>query len=172
MNHSSDHPRGLDPTDAHPLDLQQPGAHLGQLLQQLASDFQQRTLIKCRERGHDRIRGSHFSIATCLDEAGQTLGELAARVGITQQATGKLLRDLEFGGYASSSTDARDKRARIIRLTDIGMALQRDLAAILQEIRREYGALLGDRSLLDLEQQLRAAVLVLPRQEDPAPGDN
>jgi DNA-binding MarR family transcriptional regulator len=143
--------------------MQPPADHLGQLLQQLASDFQQRTLVKCRERGHDRIRGSHFSIATCLDETGQSLGELAARVGITQQATGKLLRDLEFGGYATSNVDARDKRARIIRLTGIGVELQRDLAAILDEIRREYGALLGDQSLLDLERQLRFAVLALPR---------
>jgi DNA-binding MarR family transcriptional regulator len=132
--------------------------HLGQLLQQLASDFQQRTLVKCRARGHDRIRGSHFSIATCLDEAGQTLGELAARVGITQQATGKLLRDLEFGGYASSRVDERDKRARIIRLTGDGVALQHDLAAILGE----YGALLGVQALLDLERQLRYAVGSLP----------
>jgi DNA-binding MarR family transcriptional regulator len=137
--------------------------HLGQLLQRLASDFQQRTLVKCRERGHDRIRGSHFSIATCLDEGGQSLGELAARVGITQQATGKLLRDLEFGGYASSSTDARDKRARIIKLTGIGVELQRDLAAILDEIRGEYGDLLGLQTLLSLEQQLQNAVLALPR---------
>lgn len=143
-----------------------PGDHLGQLLQRLATDFQQRTLLKCRARGHDRIRGSHFSIATCLDEAGQTLGELAARVGITQQATGKLLRDLEFGGYAHSSTDARDKRARIIRLTAVGVELQRDLAAILEEIRQEYGELLGFETLLGLEQQLRHAAQALPQRTE------
>jgi DNA-binding MarR family transcriptional regulator len=166
MNQSSTYPKGTpEGIPAARVAAQPPADHLGQLLQQLASDFQQRTLLKCRERGHDRIRGSHFSIATCLDETGQSLGELAARVGITQQATGKLLRDLEFGGYASSSVDARDKRARIIRLTSVGMALQRDLAAILEEIRREYGTLLGDQSLLDLEQQLRSAVLALPHDD-------
>jgi DNA-binding MarR family transcriptional regulator len=163
MNQSSDYPFH-SPLSLRPVD------HLGQLLQLLANDFQQRTLIKCRERGHDRIRGSHFGIATCLDEAGQSLGELAARVGITQQATGKLLRDLEFGGYASSSVDERDKRARIIRLTGVGVELQSDLAAILDEIRREYGALLGDQSLLDLEQRLRQAVLALP-QDGASSGD-
>ena len=68
----------------------------------------------------------------------QSLGELALRVGITQQATGKLLRDLEFGGYACSAADHQDKRTRIIKLTAAGVALQRDLAAILQEIRGEY----------------------------------
>jgi MarR family transcriptional regulator, temperature-dependent positive regulator of motility len=166
MNQSSTYPKGTpEGIPAARVTAQPPADHLGQLLQQLASDFQQRTLLKCRERGHDRIRGSHVSIATCLDETGQSLGELAARVGITQQATGKLLRDLEFGGYASSSVDARDKRARIIRLTSVGMALQRDLAAILEEIRREYGTLLGDQSLLDLEQQLRSAVLALPHDD-------
>jgi len=137
--------------------------HLGQLLQRLAADFQQRTLIKCRQRGHHRIRGTHFTIATYLDEVGQSLGELALRVGITQQATGKLLRDLEFGGYACSAADHQDKRTRIIKLTAAGVALQRDLAAILQEIRGEYCALLGTPGLQTLEQQLQQAVATLVR---------
>jgi DNA-binding MarR family transcriptional regulator len=171
MNQSSDPSRLRAHATVQPVEPQQTADHLGQLLQHLASDFQQRTLVKCRQRGHDRIRGSHFGIATCLNEAGQSLGELAARVGITQQATGKLLRDLEFGGYASSSVDARDKRARIIRLTGVGVELQRDLAAILDEIRREYGVLLGAQSLLDLERQLRDAVLALP-QDSATAGDD
>jgi MarR family transcriptional regulator, temperature-dependent positive regulator of motility len=153
-----------------------PGSdHLGQLLNRLAVDFQQRTLNKCRQRGHHRIRGSHFSIAGYLDETGQSLGELALRVGITQQATGKLLRDLEFGGYASSAADDRDKRARIIKLTSAGAALQHDLAAILQEIRAEYSSLLGSNGLQSLERQLHSAVLALPPAEggDPeTPADN
>ena len=144
--------------------------HLGQLLNRLAVDFQQRTLIKCRQRGHHRIRGSHFSIACYLDAAGQSLGELALRVGISQQATGKLLRDLEFGGYATSAADDRDKRTRIIKLTNAGAALQYDLAAILQEIRGEYSGLLGAHGLQSLEQQLHSAVLALPPLEsDVAP---
>jgi DNA-binding MarR family transcriptional regulator len=135
--------------------------HLGQLLHRLAADFQQRTLIKCRQRGHHRIRGSHFTIATYLDECGQSLGELALRVGITQQATGKLLRDLEFGGYACSAADDQDKRTRIIKLTAAGVALQSDLAAILEEIRSEYCGLLGAQGLHMLEQQLQQAVTAL-----------
>jgi len=149
--------------DAWPAAVQ--SDHLGQLLNRLAVDFQQRTLIKCRQRGHHRIRGSHFSIAGYLDMAGQSLGELALRVGISQQATGKLLRDLEFGGYASSAADDRDKRSRIIKLTSAGAALQHDLAAILQEVRHEYSGLLGPNGLRSLEQQLQSAVLALPQIE-------
>jgi DNA-binding MarR family transcriptional regulator len=135
--------------------------HLGQLLQRLAADFQQRTLIKCRQRGHHRIRGTHFTIATYLDQSGQSLGELALRVGITQQATGKLLRDLEFGGYACSAADDQDKRSRIIKLTSAGVALQTDLAAILEEIREEYCARIGTAGLDTLEKQLQLAVALL-----------
>jgi MarR family transcriptional regulator, temperature-dependent positive regulator of motility len=150
-----------------------PGAdHLGQLLNRLAVDFQQRTLSKCRQRGHHRIRGSHFSIAGYLDATGQSLGELASRVGITQQATGKLLRDLEFGGYASSAADDRDKRSRIIKLTSAGIALQHDLIVILEEIRGEYSALLGANGLQSLERQLRGAVLALPPIDSDAAGTN
>ena len=128
---------------------------MGQLLHHLASDFQQRTLEKCRLRGHNKIRGAHPAILEHMDTAGMCLTELAQRVGISQQATGKLIRDLERSGYAQSYIDSRDKRSRIIRLSERGVALLRDIGEILEEVRHEYRSVLGEEAMASFEQQLR-----------------
>lgn len=137
--------------------------NLGQLLQELAADFQQRALDKCHARGHRKIRGAHSAVIENLDTSAISLGELADRIGISQQATGKLVRDLERAGYVENHLDDRDKRSRLIRLTPQGCALQRDFGEILQEVREEYQHVLGNNGMQILEQQLRNAMTALIR---------
>lgn len=138
--------------------------HLGQLLHELADNFQQRALAKCRARGHRKIRGAHGAVIENLDHTAISLGTLADRIGISQQATGKLVRDLERAGYVESELDIHDKRSRLIKLSTEGCALQRDFAEVLQEVRGEYQAVLGPAGILALEQQLSnvAQALILP----------
>jgi len=131
--------------------------HLGQLLHELADNFQQRMLAKCHTRGHRKIRGAHCAVIENLDDMAISLGELAERIGISQQATGKLVRDLERTGYVENDLDSNDKRSRLIRLSAQGSALQREFADILQEVHNEYQAVLGTSGMQILEQQLRTA---------------
>lgn len=137
--------------------------HLGQLLHTLSNAFELRTLEKCRERGHRKFRCSHSAVITQLNSAGLCLGDLAERVGISQQATGKLVRDLERAGYIFSHPDIRDKRSRIIQLTPMGTKLQTDIEEVLHEVRREIQAILGNGGLDSLEQQLRNAASAFSR---------
>lgn len=140
---------------------QQSRHHLGQLLFDLASDFQRRTLAKCKARGHGKIRGAHAAILEHMNTAGLNLTELAQRIGISQQATGKLIRDLERHGYAHSQIDSRDKRSRVIRLSERGVSLTSDIAEILEEIRREYREVLGAEAMQLFEAQLRQTATAL-----------
>lgn len=135
--------------------------HLGQLLHFLSDAFELRTLAKCRERGHRKFRNSHSAIIAQLDTDGLCLGDLAERIGISQQATGKLVRDLERAGYVESHLDSRDKRSRIIQLTATGRSLKCDIAEILREVRDEFVEILGGNGLRSFEQQLRNAVSAL-----------
>jgi DNA-binding MarR family transcriptional regulator len=141
-----------------------PPNHLGVLLHQLADDFQQRTLRKCQQRGHRKFRASHSTIINHLDPIGLSLGDLAARIGISQQAAGKVVRDLERAGYVERELDPRDKRSRIIRLSALGSALQRDIADVLVEVSGEYRAVLGSEPMQLFEQQLQKALSVLATQ--------
>lgn len=134
-----------------------PPQHLGQLLHTLSNIFELRTVEKCRERGHRKFRSSQGAVIAQLDADGLCLGDLAERIGISQQATGKLARDLERAGYIYSHPDMRDKRSRIIQLTSAGMRLQSDIAGVLKELNNEFQDILGDSGLDNLEQQLRKA---------------
>jgi len=140
-----------------------PTRHIGRLLHELANDFQQRTLAKCKQRGHGKIRGAHSAILGHMNTTGLCLTELAHRVGISQQATGKLIKDLERNGYANSHTDARDKRSRIISLSERGVALIRDIEEILEEVRQEYRAALGDEAMRTFEHQLQSTARLINR---------
>ncbi len=135
--------------------------NIGRLLAALAQDFQRRTLIKCRELGHHRVRGAHLSLISHLTSDAICLSELALRSGISQQATGKLVKELERSGYLRRNIDAHDRRARIVYLTDLGARLLIDLDHALAEVRGEYAAVLGFDSLPQLEHQLRGTLAAL-----------
>lgn len=144
-------------------------SHTGRILATLARDFQRRTLTKCHQRGHRRIRGAHTSLMSHLEDDGICLSELALRSGITQQATGKLVKELERCGYLRRDIDSQDRRARIVRLTELGATLLRDLSEVLEEVRGEYSDLLGSETLESLEIQLRGTVEALRELADSEP---
>ena len=151
---------------ARPIPRVAPAApqHLGQLLHFLSDTLELRTLTKCRQRGHRKFRSSHSAIIAQLSTIGLCLGDLAERIGISQQATGKLVHDLERAGYVDSHPDSRDKRSRIIQLTAAGMLLQRDMAEVLHEVHDEFVEILGDSGLRSFEQQLRNAASALTQE--------
>ena len=143
-----------------------PPQHLGALLHRLADDFQQRTLLKCRERGHRKFRSSHSAVITRLDAEGISLGDLAGRVGISHQAAGKIVRDLERAGYVELDLDLSDRRSRLIRLSPAGTRLQDDIRDVLVEVCGEYRAVLGQESMQQFEQQLHKALGSLSESPD------
>ncbi len=135
--------------------------HTGRLLAALAQDFQRRTLLKCRECGHHHVRSAHLSLISHLTSDGICLSELALRSGISQQATGKLVKELELNGYLRRDVDTHDRRARIVHLTALGSTLLVDLQHALSDVRSEYSSVLGADTLTNLERQLRGTLAAL-----------
>ena len=129
--------------------------NLSKLLVGLAKDFERRSLEKCHERGHTKIRRSHASLFSNLGFGAVRLTELAERAGITQQAMGKLVKEMEKIGYVKRHIDDSDKRAKIIQLTEIGEQLVNDSMEIVDEVIAEYTAALGYDGILELERVLR-----------------
>jgi DNA-binding MarR family transcriptional regulator len=132
--------------------------NLSRLLVDLAKDFEHRTLAKCHDRGHTKIRQSHTSLFSNLGFEAVRLTELAERAGITQQAMGKLVKEMEHVGYVKRHTDETDKRAKIIELTAIGETLVNDSVEIVDEVTAEYETALSSDGILDLERVLRKSV--------------
>jgi len=132
--------------------------NLSQLLSELNKDFDQRTLKKCHERGHTKIRLSHFSLFSNLGYGTARLTELADRAKITQQAMGKVVKEMENIGYVSRCEDHTDKRAKIIKLTDNGEKLVNDSVEIVDEIINEYTQQMGEDGVHQLESVLRQSI--------------
>ena len=147
--------------------MSSPPAQMGRVLMGLANDFRRRVLDHCRDHGHPKVRGSHSSLLTHIGPSPINLTTLAERSAITQQAVGKLVRELERMGYVECHIDDRDKRAKLLKLSPRGLTLISDLEQIIEEVRCEYRALLGDSALTAFEEQLSCTARALHIGERP-----
>jgi DNA-binding MarR family transcriptional regulator len=93
--------------------------------------------------GFQGIRYRHGSVFRFIDEEGSRLTVLADRAGLTKQAIGELVDELERLGYVERATDPQDRRAKLIRLTERGAAGQAAAARILADIERQWELHLG-----------------------------
>jgi DNA-binding MarR family transcriptional regulator len=75
----------------------------------------------------------HHPVFENIDSEGTRLTVLATRAGLTHQAMGELVSELEHRGYVERVPDPSDGRARLVRLTHDGRIVVR---AALREIGR------------------------------------
>ncbi len=128
--------------------------NIGQPLIEVAKDFQRRALAKFNERGHMGLQPSHQAVLTYLRSGGTRLTELADRAGMTKQAMGQLVDEVERLGYVERVPDESDGRAKIVRFTPAGKQLIRDGAKIAGAIQEEYTALIGPKRFKELRDVL------------------
>jgi DNA-binding MarR family transcriptional regulator len=102
----------------------------------------------------------HSAVFAQLGPDGARATELAARAGMTPQAMGELIDELEQLDYVRREPDPADRRAKIVRLTPLGakvivagerviVGIESDIDARLgvqghAELRRLLGLLLAD----------------------------
>jgi DNA-binding MarR family transcriptional regulator len=96
------------------------------------------------ERGFGDIREGHGCVFGFIDiEHGSRLTDLAANAGFTKQAVGEAVTELERLGYVTREPDPRDRRAKIIKLTDRGMDAVIKGRRIFAEIEQEWAKQVG-----------------------------
>jgi DNA-binding MarR family transcriptional regulator len=93
-------------------------------------------------------------IQNLIDET-PTVGELAGRLGVTQQAASKVVVEMEAMGLVTRVSDPADSRVRRVTLTPHGQALltagRKARAALEQAVATEVGDLAAaKRTLLSL----------------------
>jgi DNA-binding MarR family transcriptional regulator len=92
----------------------------------------------------------HHPVFESLDAGGTRLTVVAARAGMTHQAVGELVAELEGRGLVERVPDPSDGRARLIRLTaegrEVVRAAVREIAAIEEKWSRRWreAGLTGD----------------------------
>ncbi|SDL38697.1 MarR family winged helix-turn-helix transcriptional regulator [Nonomuraea jiangxiensis] len=95
------------------------------------------------EEGFEGIRFTHGSVFRFIDADGSRLTVLAERSGLSKQALGEVVSELERHGYVERTADPADHRAKIIRLTGRGMEAQLAAARILGDIEQRWARRLG-----------------------------
>lgn len=94
-----------------------------------------------RSSGHPHIRISFGYVFQHLIVRSPTVGELAALLGVSQQAASKSVAELEALGYVQRAADEKDARIRRVGLTPSGWAA----ITLAREARAELEAHLADR---------------------------
>ena len=103
--------------------------------------------------GFPDVREGHGCVFGFIDlEHGSRLTELAERCGLTKQAVGEAVAELERKGYAERVPDPDDGRAKIIRLTDRGMEACLTGRRLFAEIEQEWAEEFGEERLAALRE--------------------
>ncbi len=110
------------------------------------------------DEGFQGIRFVHGSVFRHIDADGSRLTTLAERSGLTKQAIGELVADLENHGYLERVADEADRRAKIIRLTEQGRNAQLAAARILADVEQRWSQLLGTEQVATLRRALEQIV--------------
>jgi DNA-binding MarR family transcriptional regulator len=95
------------------------------------------------EAGHSVLRMPHTMLLENLPQGGARSGVLASALGISKQAVGEIVDDLEAAEYISRVADPADRRAKLIVLSPKGAAAFGEVFAILSKMDREFSAAVG-----------------------------
>ena len=108
---------------------------------------------RLENEGFGDIRDGHGCVFGFIDlESGSRLTELAERAGLTKQAVGEAVAELEELGYVERLPDPRDRRAKIIKLTARGLEACMTGRRLFAEIEREWAERLGGELLAGLRE--------------------
>jgi DNA-binding MarR family transcriptional regulator len=106
------------------------------------------------QRGHASLRPLHGFVLQAIGRHGTTAAELGRRLGVTKQAAGKTIDNLQQLGYVIRVPDSVDQRQKIVVLTDHGVDALQQSAQIFDELRGRWADELGARRLSALEADL------------------
>ncbi len=145
-------------------------ASMGQVLFKCARLLNEQALARVRARTNTELRAVHTTLFPHIDLEGTRATTLAARVGISKQAVGQLIDELEQMGAVERIPDPRDGRAKLVRFAKRGDRLSIvDGLEVLAEFEAEIAAQIGPDNVKSLHQHLFALLAVLERGSGPEP---
>lgn len=140
--------------------------HLGQLLAQLTRLFQDELFTGLIDAGLTEARVPHTHVTAYIKADGSRLTELAAQARMTLPAMAELVDDLQRLGIVERRPDPRDRRAKLICLTEAGWEAMRTARGIIATIEAEWAQRVGAERFESAAQTLDALLRDLTAAAD------
>lgn len=129
--------------------------NIGNLLRDPALYLEAEINAALEAAGFGDLRAPHLALGQFVADAGSRITELAALLQITKPSVVYLVNDLERLGYAARTPDPSDARAKLVALTERGLAARAVARRTIARSEREWTALLGAERMRELRELLR-----------------
>ena len=121
------------------------------------------------EHGYEGVREGHGCVFGFIEPTGSRLTFLAESSGLTKQAVGEAVDDLQRLGYVERAPDPTDGRAKIVRLTPRGAEAQAIGRSALADVERRWAEELGEERVTAMRATLEEIhELLIGRAPNPA----
>jgi DNA-binding MarR family transcriptional regulator len=143
---------------------------LGDTLVKLGRLVFQRTIERLRERGYPELRMGFTTLLPHLDRThGTRVTVLAERMGVTKQAAGQMVKQLEEAGHVSRQPDPADGRASLVSLTASGFEVLLAGLEVFAELETELEQVLGTTQMNDFKDAAQTSLAALEALNSPKP---
>ncbi len=115
---------------------------IGRLLLLARRDFLERLGAKMNDAAATMLQ-ARGRLLPFIDVDGSRSVDLARSMGMTKQAVGKLVRELEEDGLLYREPDGADGRAFLVKFTDAGLEYLTRMHKCISQIERDYERLVG-----------------------------
>lgn len=133
---------------------------VGQLLLKAARLWNEEAVSRI-QKTNPALRSSHTRLLPHIDLEGTKLTDLATRMGVTKQAAGELVNELEAEGLLERIADPSDRRAKLIRFTAKGRKALLSGVALLTAMEVELAENIGKARMKALGDTLARLIAIL-----------
>lgn len=138
------------------------GRDLPVLVLQAAAQVVDHVQRAVEARGFADVRPAHGFAFARISAGDATVMEVAAHLGVTKQAASQLVQHLVTRGYVAREPDPRDGRARLLRLTERGLACTQAADQAARDLAQSWQQQVGSEAMNDVRQKLGSVVLPGP----------
>ena len=118
-------------------------------------EYNRRLIVGLHARGFTDFSPAFPALLSNVDLSGTPIGVAAKRAGVSRQAVGQLVREVERCGYARREPSPNDARVTVIRFTPRGRRMLAAVLELVEEIEGEFARNMANGEFTRVREQLQ-----------------